>query len=171
VTKFSEYGSALSKGLIEGWAQYHRWSRELNVHACGVEPYLSTKVAEALQGSTTKHGWVALESRISNIQRWSCANAGGIPTNINLKGRVDVTYFNSGETLRGLVEVKRNFGFAVSRSDSDRLLAMLRRFGAAHGGTLRWAAVAAVHLSEPGKKPAEKRLEDARNKFANMRQQ
>jgi hypothetical protein len=110
---------------------------------------------------------VTLETPISDIHKWSGAiPSGRVNTLINRKGRVDVAFYNRDEKLRGLIEIKRHFGASGSRADVERLIAMLRRYGKDHGGSLRWACIAAVHLtSDTSRKNVETRLRDVLRKF------
>ncbi|WP_029086133.1 hypothetical protein [Brevundimonas aveniformis] len=165
MTQFSEYGSAIARGLVDGWRQYHLWTRDPNIHAWGIEPFLSVKVAQALYEASGGAGWVTLETPIAKLHEWSGASTGRVADSINKSGRVDVAFYNRLDRLRGLVEVKRHFGFSGLKADSHRLVAMLDRFGKKHEGSVRWVAVCALHLTLPGKKPAEARMADAAKKF------
>lgn len=152
-----EVVNAIAQGISEGNQRCIQWSGGWCAQDMGVEPLLSSRIAEKLYHSGTKKDqicFVTLETSFKQILDFARIKPTGKLPKI-LGGRCDVVYYEQSGKPIGLVEVKRWFGYASQKGDIQRIHAMMKKCE-----EIRWGAVAAIVLKwETNKSSTETRAE------------
>ena len=172
-SKFGDHAQAVADGVLEAWRTYGGWSQNFYVHDEGIEAFLSAKIAETLHARFADSFRVQLEAPVEKLKAASgcMLTPGRYPQALRRAGRVDVAFSDSKGRPIGAVEVKRHLQASGHRADLMRLCAMLNRFGREGGGSMRWAALAAMHtIWASNSDGTDARLERAAATYAPTRQ-
>lgn len=145
----SEILESIKHGFLEAARDYQDWSGNRTIHDAGIEFLATARIADSLISAARQdslQSWIYLEMPFNLIKHSAGVvkhKPGRKPDILNGNPRVDLSYFDKTENVRGIIELKRHLSYGGLRRDFERVCALLDYYGRPYG-KLKFGVVAAV---------------------------